>query len=121
MGFTDSELSVTIVGDRTMRRLNREYRGVDRATNVLSFSMSEGDFPGLNPQLLGDVVVSADTVDREAREEGLAFDEKLGFLLVHGILHLAGYDHERSGEVEARRMGRKQRHVLALLKRDGFV
>lgn len=121
MGFTDSELSIIIVGDRTMRRLNREYRGVDRSTNVLSFSMTEGDFPGLNPQLLGDVVLSADTVDREARTEGLGFDEKLGFLLVHGILHLAGYDHERSGEAEARRMERKQRSVLALLRQEGFM
>ena len=121
MGFTDSELSVTIVGDRTIRRLNREYRGIDRPTNVLSFSMTEGDFPGLNPQLLGDVVISSDTVVREAHEEGISFSEKLGFLLVHGILHLAGYDHERSGEDEARRMERKQRELLSLLKRQGFI
>lgn len=121
MGFTDSELSITIVGDRAMRRLNRDYRGVDRPTNVLSFSMTEGDFAGLNPQLLGDVVISVDTVDRESKEEGLAFDEKLGFLLVHGILHLAGYDHERSGEAEARRMERKQRNVLALLRQEGLI
>jgi len=121
LGFTDSELSVTIVGDRTMRRLNREYRGIDKPTNVLSFSMTEGDFPGLNPQLLGDVIISADTAVREAQEQGITFPERLGFLLLHGILHLAGYDHERSGEDEARRMERKQRELLTLLKRQGFI
>ncbi len=121
MGFTDSELSVTIVGDRAMRRLNREYRGLDRPTNVLSFSMAEGEFPGLNPQLLGDVVISADTACREAEEEGIPFAERLLFLLLHGILHVGGYDHERSGERESRRMDRKQRELFLLLKREGLV
>lgn len=121
MGYTDSELSVTVVGDRAMRRLNRDYRGLDRPTNVLSFSMAEGDFPGLNPQLLGDVIISADTARREAEEEGITFFERFGFLLLHGILHLAGYDHERSGEAEARRMEKKQRELWRLLKSEGFV
>jgi probable rRNA maturation factor len=121
LGFTDSELSVTIVGDRSMRRMNRDYRGNDKPTNVLSFAMGEGDFSGLNPQLLGDVVISADTALREAEEEGIPFSERLGFLLLHGILHVTGYDHERSGEAEARRMERKQRELFALLKREGLV
>lgn len=120
LGYTDSELSVTVVGDRTMRRLNRDYRGMDKTTNVLSFAMAEGDFPGLNPQLLGDVVISADTARREAEEEGIPFFERFGFLLLHGILHLSGYDHERSGGAEARRMERKQRELLRLLKQEGF-
>jgi len=121
LGFTDSELSVTIVGDRTMRRLNREYRGNDKPTNVLSFSMGEGEFSGLNPHLLGDVVISADTAFREAAEEGIPLGERIGFLMLHGILHVTGFDHERSGEAEARRMERKQREVFAQLKREGFV
>ncbi|HOP40574.1 MAG TPA: rRNA maturation RNase YbeY [Geobacteraceae bacterium] len=121
MGLTGSELSVTIVGDRSMRRLNREYRGIDKATNVLSFSMAEGDFPGLNPHLLGDVVISADTALREADEQGISYFDRVGFLLLHGILHVTGYDHERSGEEEAQRMERKQRQLHALLKREGFL
>jgi probable rRNA maturation factor len=120
LGFIDSELSVTIVGDRTIRQLNREYRGFDKPTNVLSFTMSEGDFPDLNPQLLGDVVISADTAFREAQEQGISFFERFGFLLLHGILHVTGYDHERSGEAEAQRMERKQRQLFKLLKGEGF-
>lgn len=121
MGYTDSELSVTFVGDRTMRRLNRDYRGIDKPTNVLSFSMGEGDFPGMNPHLLGDVVISADTARREAEEEGIPLAKRLGFLLLHGILHVTGHDHERSGEAEARRMERAQRKLFSLLKREGLL
>lgn len=83
--------------------------------------MSEGDFPDLNPQLLGDVVISADTAFREAQEQGIPFFERLGFLLLHGILHVTGYDHERSGEAEAERMERKQRQLFKLLKGEGFL
>jgi len=121
LGFIDSELSVTIVGDRSIRRLNRDYRGLDKPTNVLSFPMSEGDFPDLNPQLLGDVVISADTAFREAQELGVSFFERLGFLLLHGILHVTGYDHERSGEAEAKRMERKQRQLCKLLMGEGLL
>jgi probable rRNA maturation factor len=121
LGLTDSELSVTIVGDRTIRRINREYRGQDKATNVLSFSMAEGEFAGLNPQLLGDVVISADTAAREAEEEGVTFQERLAFLLLHGILHVTGFDHERSGEAEARRMEKKQGQLFSLLRREGLL
>jgi probable rRNA maturation factor len=121
LGFIDSELSVTIVGDTSIRRLNRDYRGFDKPTNVLSFPMSEGDFPDLNPELLGDVVISADTAYREAQEQGIPFFERLGFLLLHGILHVTGYDHERSGEAEAERMERKQRTLFKLLKGEGLL
>ncbi len=121
MGFIDSELSVTIVGDRSMRCLNREYRAIDKPTNVLSFAMSEGDFSEMNPHLLGDVVISADTAFREAEEQGITFSERLGFLLLHGILHVTGYDHERSGEEEATRMEKKQRQLFTLLKHEGLL
>ncbi|HLO26745.1 MAG TPA: rRNA maturation RNase YbeY [Geobacteraceae bacterium] len=121
MGYHDSELSVAIVGDRTIRRLNRDYLGRDKPTNVISFAMQEGDFPGLNPMVLGDVAISADTAAREAGEGGVTFETRLSFLLLHGILHLAGYDHERSGEAEARRMMGKERELFALLEEEGLV
>ena len=60
--------------------------------------MQEGEFASINPDLLGDVVISADTAAREAEDAGITFHERLVFLLLHGILHLTGYDHERSGE-----------------------
>jgi probable rRNA maturation factor len=121
LGYPDSELSLAVVGDRTIRRLNRDYLERDKPTNVISFAMQEGDFPGLNPALLGDVVISADTAAREAAEGGVSFDARLTFLLLHGILHLTGYDHERSGEDEARRMEKKERELFALLEKEGLV
>jgi probable rRNA maturation factor len=110
-----------IVGDRAMRVLNRDYLGKDRPTNVISFAMQEGEFAQLNPELLGDVVISVDTAAREAAEGGIAFRERFVFLLMHGILHLAGYDHERSGEAAARRMAAKEREIFSLLRQEGYV
>ena len=121
MGYQSSELSVTIVGDRSIRRLNREYLGRDKSTNVISFAMQEGPFAELNPQILGDVVVSADTCACEAQEGGMTFHSRLCFLMLHGILHLTGYDHERSGEACARRMEEKEREIFHLLEEEGLV
>jgi len=121
LGFTSSELSVSIVGDRTIRNLNREYLQKDHPTNVISFSMQEGEFGSLSPEILGDVVISADTAAREAEEGGIPFHERLVFLLLHGILHLTGYDHERSGEEEARRMELKELEIFTLLRSNGLL
>jgi len=121
LGCPSSELSIAIVGDRTIRTLNRDYLEKDRPTNVISFSMQEGEFGSVNPELLGDVVISADTTAREAEESGISFWERLVFLLMHGILHLTGYDHERSGEEEARRMEAKEQEIFALLKKEELV
>lgn len=115
LGFPDSELSVVIVGDRSIRQLNRDYLGRDKATNVISFSMQEGEC-AINPLLLGDVVISAATCAREALEAGIAFEARLCFLLLHGILHLTGYDHERSGPEEAARMEAREQELFALLQ-----
>ena len=116
-----TELSVSIVGDRTMRIVNREYLAKDRPTNVISFSLQEGECVGGNPSALGDVIISADTAAREAEEGGMVFFERLSFLLMHGILHLCGYDHERSGEVEAQKMERKEQQLFKILKKEGLL
>ena len=116
-----TELSVSIVGDRTMRIVNREYLAKDRPTNVISFSLQEGVCVGGNPCALGDVIISADTAAREAEEGGMVFFERLSFLLMHGILHLCGYDHERSGEVEAQKMERKEQQLFKILKKEGLL
>lgn len=121
MGLPDSELSVSIVGDRTIRRMNRDYLGRDKATNVISFSMSEGEYGRINPGVLGDVVISAATCAREAEEGGIPFNHRLSFLLLHGILHLCGYDHERSGEAEAARMEEKEKELFALLEKAALL
>ncbi len=112
-----TELSLAIVGDRAIRRLNREYLGKDHPTNVISFSLQEGAFGHLSPAL-GDVVISADTAAREAAAAGISTWERVLFLLLHGILHLTGYDHERSGDAEARRMMKREKELYTLLQRQ---
>ena len=117
----ETELSVSIVGDRSIRVINREYLGKDRPTNVISFSLQEGDCGGINPHALGDVLISADTAAREAEEGGMELFERLSFLLLHGILHLCGYDHERSGEAEALKMQQKEQQLFRILKKEGLL
>ena len=119
VGEPSAELGILFVGDQRMQGLNRRYRGKDRTTDVLAFAMREARTPYAichMPDMLGDVVISAPTAWRQAREAGQSFDEEIVRLLVHGILHLCGYDHERS-EKEARRMHRRERMILRVLLR----
>ena len=97
-----------------MRRLNRDYRGIDAPTDVLSFPMREGDFPDIAPEMLGDVVISADTARLMAEEHSLPLEAVFDLLLLHGILHLTGLDHEASPEA-ARKMDERTLELLALL------
>ena len=103
------ELSIALVSDREIRRLNRRWRGEDRATDVLSFPLEE-------PGLLGDVVISIDAARRQAREGGWPLAAELRRLLAHGILHCRGYDHGRPAE--ARKMAAAERRLLG---REGLV
>lgn len=110
-----------ITGNRAIRQLNRTYLGKDRPTNVLSFSQQEGAVGVPGSQVLGDVVISADTAASEAEAAGQTGYQRLIYLLLHGILHLRGYDHERSGEQEARRMARKEQQLWKLLTEEGLA
>jgi probable rRNA maturation factor len=110
IGLGDHELSLALVRDVEIRRLNRDYRGKDRPTDVLSFSLREGAFGAIGGAL-GDVVISLETAARQAAERRATITGEVDRLLVHGILHLAGYDHEVSVR-EERRMKRKEREVL---------
>ncbi len=119
VGETSAELGIMFVGDQRMRGLNRRYRGKDRTTDVLAFAMRDAFTPHasrLMPDMLGDVVISVHTACRQGKEAGRSLDDELAWLLVHGILHLCGYDHERS-EKEARRMHRRERMLLRLIAR----
>ncbi len=109
VGEAQALLSLEIVGDTRMWRLNRTFRHRDKTTDVLAFATREG--PGPPSALLGDVVISLPQAIRQARRHQQGIDHELAVLLIHGILHLCGYDHERS-EAEARRMGRRERAVL---------
>ena len=111
--LADAELSVVLVSDREMRTLNRRWRGRDRPTDVLSFAQREG--PGGAPDgVLGDVVISVDSARRQAAAQRTTLAREADRLLIHGLLHLLGYDHERSA-AEARRMRRRERMLARWL------
>ncbi len=114
MGFTDAELSVLIVDDDEMASINKEYRQIDTSTDVLSFSMRDGEFGDVCTDVLGDVVISAPMAERMSKLHGTSFDAVMDLLLAHGILHLVGFDHER-GESEAAEMEAKTLELLGLL------
>ncbi len=109
-----AELAIHIVGRREGRVLNRQYRGKDYATNVLSFPV---ELPrGVSVPLLGDIVICAPVVAREAREQGKLSRDHYAHLTVHGVLHLLGYDHQR--DADAMRMEALETRVLAALGID---
>ena len=101
--------------DPGVRELNATYRGKDKATNVLSFPMQEGEFSDITPGLLGDVVISLETAAREADQAGISLEERMSQLLIHGILHLLGFDHEK-GESDAHRMEEKSLELLRMVE-----
>ena len=89
-----AEVSVLLTDDAAVHTLNKEYRGVDKPTNVLSFAaLDDEDEPVVDPMLLGDIVVAFETTKREAEEQGCSLPDHLFHLIVHGMLHLIGYDH----------------------------
>jgi len=109
----DAELSIVLCDDATIHPLNRDYRGKDKPTDVLSFAQREGDFAFLEDNLLGDVIISMETTRRQADERGHSVETELRVLLVHGILHLLGYDHIEDDEAEI--MEAKEREILRRL------
>ena len=106
-----AEVSILFVDDDRMRELNRTWRGKDRTTDVLAFSQREGVSPPGSEALLGDVVISVETASRQAKERGTSLDDELDLLMVHGVLHLLGFDHERGG-TRGRAMRKKQKEIL---------
>ena len=104
------ELSVLLLDNKGIRAVNKKYLGRNRPTNVISFSLAEGEFGNINPQVLGDVVISAEKALEQAETRGTSLEEELTFLLIHGILHLVGYDHEKKGS-EREKMRKKEKEV----------
>ena len=117
MDCPDSELSILIVDDPQIEELNQQYLHREGPTNVIAFAMRDGEFSDLSPHLLGDVVISTDTTAREAQTSAMSMQRRFNELLVHGILHLMGYDHETSEE-EARVMEDKSRELMKLVGND---
>ncbi|MDZ3838886.1 MAG: rRNA maturation RNase YbeY [Rhodospirillales bacterium] len=111
----DRPISLLLTSNATMRRLNASYRGQDKATNVLSFPAEADDggveIQGGEPRLLGDIAIGLEAVLREAEDEGKSPDDHVCHLIVHGTLHLLGYDH--GDDTEAHVMERLETQVLA--------
>ena len=110
---------MSLVDDQEIARLNSEYLGREGPTNVIAFPMQEGSFGEINPGLLGDVVVSVETVMVQAEEGGFTPLEMLDFYIIHGILHLIGYDHV-DDPGEAARMEAKTEELWRLLGHEGL-
>jgi len=106
-----AQVTIVLVGERAMRALNKNWRGKDQPTDVLSFSQREGEGGDLHPELLGDVVICVPVARRQAREAGHCLAAELDRLAAHGLLHLAGFDHEES-PAAARAMRRREDAII---------
>ena len=113
--YPDAELSILIVDDQQISQLNQTYLNRKGPTNVIAFPMREGRFSEIAPQLLGDVVISIETAYQEGQKGGFSMEERFDQLLIHGILHLLGYDHENT-KSEARKMENKTQELLNLIQ-----
>ncbi len=112
----DGEISVVFIDDDGILKLNREYRCINRPTDVLSFALNQGDLPDPQPGMWGDIVISVETAARQAVEAGDSFENEITRLLIHGALHLLGYDHEISMK-EAARMRVKERKIISSMEK----
>ena len=115
-GVENSELSLTLTDDEHIHALNKKFRGIDRATDVLSFAFRESDEPeiiGTDFEILGDVIISLERAKVQAEEFGHSFKREVIFLEVHGLLHLLGYDHME--ESERQEMETEQKFIMEKL------
>ncbi len=112
----DKELSLVLVDDEQIREINKQYLGRDYPTNVIAFSQTEGEFGHLHPDILGDVVISVERAKSDSLAAGITLEDELDFLVIHGLLHLLGYDHENATEAEKQRMENKTHELFFTLK-----
>lgn len=117
-GLLDAELSLLFVSDLQIQALNQRYLRRDKPTNVLSFPMRKGEFSILHPHLLGDIVISVEMAKRQSYRFGLSETGMIILLMVHGVLHLIGYEHEGTKK-GAREMAVKQRELFRRVVQEG--
>ena len=110
LGIASNELSILFLDNRGITEINKKYLKRNRPTNVISFVLNEGECRNINPQVLGDVVISVEKAQEQAGINGTTLEEEISFLLIHGILHLLGYDHEKKGS-EKEKMRKKEREA----------
>jgi len=108
----DKEISLSFVDDEKIKKLNKEYLGKDKPTNVISFSLREGEYSDINPQIMGDIIISVETAQRDALWGNLTVSQEIDFLIIHGILHLLGYNHENTTREETNKMRKKEKDLF---------
>jgi len=118
LNCADMEVSISLVSDEEIQRINQQYLFKDRPTNVISFSLQEGEYGGVNPRVLGDIVISVDTALRDAEKGSLTFENEITFLIIHGLLHLMGYNHENTSRANARKMKMKENELFELMTQN---
>jgi len=112
----EADIGILLVDDDQIRKLNRDYLGRDRPTNVISFPIREGAFDDLHPEMLGDIVLSVETAARDALAVHFDIMDEVEFLLIHGLLHLMGYDHENGKASETENMKQRERELFYMLR-----
>ncbi|OQY00483.1 MAG: rRNA maturation RNase YbeY [Desulfobacteraceae bacterium 4572_130] len=120
LGYENNEISIVMTGDNEIKKLNNKFRGISKPTNVLAFPMLNNDFSLINPELLGDIVISVETAEKEAQKFGISLGERISQLLIHGILHLIGFDHE-AGKLNADKMRKKSLELIQLIEKNSNV
>ena len=114
LGLLEAELSLLFVNDLQIQTLNRRYLHRDKPTNILAFPMRKGEFSTLHSHLLGDLVISVETAKRQSNRFGLDEMGMIILLMVHGVLHLMGYEHEGTKK-GAREMALKQKELFRMI------
>jgi len=112
----DRITGLLLVDDSEIQKLNAAYLYRNKATNVISFAMTEGEFGNINPQILGDIVISVETAYRDALSSHIDLMDELEFLIIHGLLHLIGYEHENTSIEKAQQMIDREREIFFLLR-----
>jgi probable rRNA maturation factor len=115
MNCANKELSISFVDDNAIKQLNNQYLQRDSSTNVLSFSLQEGEYGNINPDILGDIIISAETAQRDAAIGDLSLSEEIDFLIIHGVLHLLGFNHENTTKAQTTIMQMKERELFGIL------
>ena len=119
LGCPEREVSLLFVDNEAISEINRQYLNRPGPTNVISFSQTEGDFGHINPLLLGDIVISAERAVSDAQAGNLDVNDEIDFLVIHGLLHLLGYNHEGSDEREAMQMREMENEIFKKLRGFG--
>jgi probable rRNA maturation factor len=116
LGCNNCDINLLLVDDVQILEINRNYLKKDHPTNVISFAMTEGAFGDLHPEILGDIILSVETASRDALTGHLDLMDEVEFLLIHGLLHLLGFNHNKTRSREAEEMKTRERELFFLLR-----